>query len=93
MLRFLLFSIENDRSIRIELLAVSGQFQKQRIGEGAIRILEKFAVTNDNSVIKVGTQLEKYSIKQLLSETGIRFLYQVIQFIIFGVNNLRNQRC
>lgn len=71
---FLLFSIENDNSIRIELLAVIDQFRKQQIGQGIIKTLEKFAIANGNPLIKVGTQLDNILSNNFYPKQGFNFV-------------------
>lgn len=71
---FLLFSVESDNSIRIELLAVIDQFRKQQIGQGVIKTLEKFAITNGNPLIKVGTQLDNILSNNFYPKQGFSFV-------------------
>lgn len=70
---FLLFSINNDSIITIELIAISSEFQGQKLGHILMRELEYFSVKVGSSELRVGTQIDNTSAVNFYTRNGYQY--------------------
>ena len=72
---FLLFSFETPDTIRIELLAVTDQYQNRSLGRRLMALLEEFARTRLVRQICVGTQVDNVPAINFYHKQGYMFRY------------------